>query len=329
MNRSVIRAMTLVLCVVFSVTSVTNVAYAQKEDDSISETWMENIFDDTYLSEISIPGTHDSGTHHITFGYFMRCQNTDISKQLKNGYRYLDVRLAIHQDKDGQRLNIIHSFAKCHKSASPISDYLYLDDVLEDVYSFLDEHPTETVILNMKIESKDEADQVQKLLYDTIDANESYWYTDNTIPTLGEVRGKAVLCTRFEDSIGAGESKTGIQLLWEDQGSTEIVDLPYELSVTNDVRLWVQDRYNYDAEDKYAAVVDGLENCEVDSNTLFLNFVSTSGKSPIGHPKGYAKDLNKLLLEYEFMPCTNYGIVIVDFGNKKLAEKIYTSNFSN
>ena len=325
--RTLFKAVALMLATVLVAGTVFLNTTAKESKEDGGSYWMSELSDDLAISEISIPGTHDSGTKHITFGYFMRCQNTTIAKQLKAGFRYLDLRLAIDAKAEEPRLNIIHNFAKCHTSASPFSSYLYLEDVLEDVYDFLDENPTEAVILNMKIESDDSVSSVQKLLYEAIDENPQYWYTSDSIPTLGEVRGQIVLCTRFEDELKVGEGLTGIQLIWEDQGSDKIVDMPCELSLKNGVRYWGQDRYNYDAQDKFEAVTEGFENCETDSNTLFLNFVSTSGKSPIGHPKGYAKDLNKLVLNYEFNSSTCYGIVIVDYGSAKLAEKMYSTNF--
>ena len=79
-------------------------------------------------------------------------------------------------------------------------------------------------------------------------------------------------------------------------------------------------------EDKYEAVIDGLENCEADENTLFFNFVSTSGAGKIGHPQGYAKNLNQLFMDYDLKDNTNYGVIILDFGDENLARHIYYTN---
>lgn len=46
-------------------------------------------------------GTHDSAAQHVFMKPVFRCQDTDISTQLMNGYRYLDIRLAI-EEKDGE-----------------------------------------------------------------------------------------------------------------------------------------------------------------------------------------------------------------------------------
>lgn len=54
---------------------------------------MENISKDTKLSELSIPGTHDSATQYLSLSPIFQCQDTDIQTQLENVYRYLDIRL--------------------------------------------------------------------------------------------------------------------------------------------------------------------------------------------------------------------------------------------
>ncbi len=288
--------------------------------------WMSYLPDDKYISEITIPGTHNSCARNVVFGYAMRCQNTDVSEQLVNGYRYLDFRIALEETDEDSDIVMVNKLAKCHVAGSFFSDYLYFDDAMEDVYAFLEEHPSESVIINIKME--DDAHsvaEIQSLLLDKIKQNKGYWYTDSSIPTLGEVRGKVVLGTRFEDANGTGT--TGLNLIWTEQDNSTPADLPYDLYVIDDYRLWVQDRYKYSVEDKYEAVVDGFENCEADENTVFLNFVSTSGDGPIGHPYGYAKTLNGLIMEYPLKSNTGYGTVIVDFGDANLARHIYYSNF--
>ena len=79
-----------------------------------------------------------------------QCQDTDIKTQLENGYCYLDIRLVLKNDN----LILKHNFAKCKKERSIFSTPLTLDDVLEDIYTFLDKHPSETVIFCAKKENR-------------------------------------------------------------------------------------------------------------------------------------------------------------------------------
>jgi 1-phosphatidylinositol phosphodiesterase len=280
------------------------------------------------LSAISIPGTHDSCTKNVALSYIFRCQDTDIATQLQNGYRYLDLRLVLDEGDDGNALVIKHNFATCRKGASWFSDPIYLEDVLADVYAFLEEHPTETVILCMKAENGDDNISVlQDLLYQQIEAAQDLWYLKNEIPDLDEVRGKIVLATRFEDALEMGDSRRGLNFGWIDQGDREIVDIPYVLSMINDTQvLWVQDRYNYNISDKLDAIYDDLENCQADENTFSLNFTSTSGSGKVGHPKRYADAINEELLSYDWQQGTCYGIVVVDFATEDLARCIFETN---
>ena len=287
--------------------------------------WMESLSDDTYLSEITIPGTHDSAARYVMLGYVMRCQDTSIYEQLDNGYRYLDLRIALDKSKKEHSIKLVHNFANCHVDGGLFSNYLHLEDVTKDIYTFLQKYKDETVIVNFKIEDDEvNVKEIQKLLNQEITSNKDYWFTEEYIPTLGEARGRAVLATRFDDIAGTGV--TGLNMIWAEQDNKTPVDIPYELYVNDEFRYWVQDRYKYSVEDKYEAVVDGLENCEADEDTWFLNFVSTSGDGKIGHPKGYANSLNGLLMDYSFKENTSYGIIIVDFGNAELARRIYLTN---
>lgn len=239
------------------------------------------------------------------------------------------MRLVLEQKHDQQTLVLKHSIARCKTSNSPFAGTLTLDDVLRDVSAFLDAHPTETVILCMKAEnSKDDVAEIQKVLYETIDKDPERWYLKNEIPTLGEVRGKIVLATRFDDKLPVGFERCGLYFGWADQGDRTVLSDPTASSVINGREtLCVQDRYNYDTDDKIDAIHTCLDNSRAAEDTFFLNFTSTSGSGKVGHPKEYAKHINLDLYDYDWQAGTAYGVVIVDFAPKKIAEKIYQTNF--
>lgn len=291
--------------------------------------WMENIPDETKLSSMSIPGTHDSCTQNVDMRYIFQCQDASIATQLKYGYRYLDMRLVLEKRSGQETLVLKHNIARCKVSDSPFARTLTLADVLKDVYTFLDEHQSETVILCMKAEnSKDDVAAVQKALYAMIDQASERWYLKNEIPTLGAVRGKIVLATRFDDKLQVGSDRCGLYFGWTDQGDRTVLTDPTADSVINGREtLCVQDRYNYDVGDKITAIRTCLDSSRAADDTFFLNFTSTSGSGAVGHPKGYAKDINLDLYGYEWEAGKAYGVVIVDFGPKKIAEKIYGTNF--
>ena len=318
----------LLVCMVLSVFSGITAPPAMAANISSTD-WMETVPDETKLSNMSIPGTHDSCTQYVDMRYIFQCQDASVATQLIYGYRYLDMRLVLEQKHDQQTLVLKHSIARCKTSNSPFAGTLTLDDVLRDVSAFLDAHPTETVILCMKAEnSKDDVAEIQKVLYETIDKDSERWYLKNEIPTLGEVRGKIVLATRFDDKFPVGFERCGLYFGWADQGDRTVLSDPTADSVINGREtLCVQDRYNYDVDDKITAIHTCLDSSRAADDTFFLNFTSTSGSGAVGHPKEYAKDINLDLYAYEWEAGKAYGVVIVDFGPKKIAEKIYGTNF--
>lgn len=181
----------------------------------------------------------------------------------------------------------------------------------------------------MKAEnSKDDVAAVQKALYEMIDQAPERWYLKNEIPTLGAVRGRIVLATRFDDKLQVGSDRCGLYFGLADQGDRTVLTDPTAESVINGREtLCVQDRYNYDVGDKIPAIRTCLDSSRAADDTFFLNFTSTSGSGAVGHPKEYAKDINLDLYAYEWEAGKAYGVVIVDFGPKKIAEKIYGTNF--
>ncbi|MBP5265931.1 MAG: hypothetical protein J6Z06_03815 [Lachnospiraceae bacterium] len=284
--------------------------------------WMGELSDELPLSVISIPGTHDSCSQYISPKYFLRCQNTGIGEQLEMGYRYLDIRVAV-AERDGQdTLKLVHAFGDCRKGKSIFSGTLYIDDVLKEVYAFLDEHPTETVIFCVKPENEDDDPiQVSALMNGWILQDSAYWYTDNRIPELGEVRGRVVYASRFKDH------EQGMNFYWREQDNKEPVDIPYSISMINTgERLWVQDRYKYNNELKWDAFEDDMENCQANEDTFSLNFLSTSGSGTFSHPKQYAGVLNDKFKDYELTEGTCYGVLIFDFADADLAAQVIATN---
>lgn len=290
--------------------------------------WMRDIADDTYISSISIPGTHDSAAEYVFPGYSLKTQGMPIADQLTSGYRYLDIRLEIEQTKDGNRLGFVHNFSKCKENNFLFSKQIYLDEVLDQIYAFLKAHPSETVLFCVKDEnSEDDARVFEQLLYDAIDKNRSAWYLGDNIPKLSQVRGRIVLLSRFANPLN--RTDTGLDFSWDDQGNTESVDLPYTMyPLGDDAHLWVQDRYRYTVAQKEDAVKDMLENVQADDSTFTLNFLSTTNGSGLPHPSSYAEVLNDILMNMDLHYNTSYGTIVVDFGTKQIAQHIYMTNYS-
>ena len=107
-------AMGLSIAMIFGFTQGVSAA-----DAEIAATdWMAEVSDDTFLSSVTVPGTHDSGTAYIFPSFFLQCQSLGFYDQLNAGYRYLDIRLALDESEEsGTKLKFIHAFGTCKKES--------------------------------------------------------------------------------------------------------------------------------------------------------------------------------------------------------------------
>ncbi len=81
--------------------------------------------------------------------------------------------------------------------------------LLSVLHSFLTSHPTETLLLSLKEETPPFHPRFSALVYAVISPFLSHSFLEGRIPTLGEVRGKGILLTRF-DRMGEGEWVEGM-----------------------------------------------------------------------------------------------------------------------
>lgn len=282
-----------------------------------SADWMAALSDDRSLAELVIPGTHDCATAGVQLAYFSRCQVLGVGEQLEAGFRYLDVRLAVQ----GDRLRLMHGFVGCTKGLAPWSDALYLEDVLSDCYAFLDAHPGETILFAVKKDHGDESEAAfSEILLAYTARDPERWYLADRIPTLSETRGKLVLLHRYTDADEITNG-AGLPLYWAQQDNRDDTRRHGETADNGIYTIWVQDRYKYDAADKYAAFL-AAQN-EAGRGELSIHFLSTNGNTSYGHPASYAGALNPRLLAE---PTRLHGWVIVDYGSPALAQRIYREN---
>lgn len=284
-----------------------------------SADWMKKLPDDIPIADIILPGAHDCATAGVQLAYFSRCQQLSVRRQLDAGYRYLDIRLGA----DGDRLRLMHGFTGCTKSLLPWSAPLYLEDVLADCYEFLDAHPTETILFTVKYEHGDiSSTAFSELFLKQIADDADRWLITDRLPELSEARGKLVLFWRYSVQPKTN-SPAGLPLFWSDQKNRDETSLHGVLQDNGMYTIWVQDRYKYEANDKYTAFVTALD--EAEDGNLNIFFLSTNGDHTFGHPAKYAIALNPRLLA----DATRlYGWVITDFASPALAQRIYRENFN-
>ena len=162
---------------------------------ALADDWMAQLDDNTYFSQVSIPGTHDSATGEgwtgllgMMAGASMgQTQDLTIAQQLTCGVRAFDLRPCVNDNQ----LAINHGVLQT-KAMFP--------ETLRQLCDFVTAHPTEFVVVVMRHESDG-------------DDNNSQWgelmtacLTDEAVRpllvsykrdiTVGELRGKVLLLSR-------------------------------------------------------------------------------------------------------------------------------------
>jgi hypothetical protein len=178
-------------------------------DNSHDVDWMSFIHDEVLLHDITIPGTHDTGTKQIAWQTYTRTQDLRVRDQLKHGIRYLDVRLEIDDNDDD--IFLTHAGVDCRDPdpTGPEDKRLYLTKVIDKCINFLKDHNRESIIMHLEFEVLEinKEDAYSKIAgYTFLDPDrKKYIYNNNEdddetkeqkIPTLGKARGKIVLLTR-------------------------------------------------------------------------------------------------------------------------------------
>ena len=179
--------------------------------------WMKYVDDNKYLDELSIPGTHDSGTCSVDNdtepqSSQAKCQQDYIPTQLLEGIRYFDIRLG-----KGENPGIDHGACYLLKKDG---NFMHLSDVIGYFNTFLSENPTEALIMLVSRGNGEATDEsLTTALGKVFDENPDLFYTSSRIPTLGEVRGKIVLLRRFGLAGNSVSSHTwGLDLTqWDDK----------------------------------------------------------------------------------------------------------------
>lgn len=160
--------------------------------------WMSHVDGSKYLDELSIPGTHDSGTCSVDNdtepqSSQAKCQQDYIPTQLLEGIRYFDIRLG-KNDKNGDP-GIDHG--RCYLLKKD-GGYMHLSDVIGYFKTFLSEKPSEALIMLVSRGNDEATDEsVTTAFAKVMGKDPDLFYTSSRVPTLGEVRGKIVLLRRF------------------------------------------------------------------------------------------------------------------------------------
>lgn len=238
------------------------------------KTWMSSLPSSDPISSFCIPGTHESCA---LYGWpISACQEStsSIAVQLSRGIRFLDIRLALKGTPGNQLLYAYHGVTDQKMEFSAI---------LAQVYTFLSCNPGETVLMSVKQENNMAG--FLEATFSYINQNRTRWYLGTGMPTLGDVRGKIVLISRF----GTSDSQPGglHPPIWPDSSTT-----PFHYTLPDNSSVYTQDWYNISwlsaIAQKVSLITALINQCGSDPGVLGLNF--TNGSSfPFALPPYVAK----------------------------------------
>ncbi len=287
--------------------------------------WMKNLDDNTPITGINLPGTHNSCAKKADFGFLSNCQNKTVYEQLCAGVRFLDIRV----EKKGDILIAVHAIANCRNPEN--KGVLRLDTVLDDCKKFLCENPSETILFSFKRDDGEGDENTFDLFFKNY-VSDALCYTENRFPTLGEVRSRLVLLNRCNHSDKAfyEPNSTGIDLTkwpYQDKFKGKIFE-KFNVSEgenSDKFTCFVQDMYRLKPREKWEkAIAPFLENPPEAQGAIISFFSSTTG---LFTPKITAKYINKRLENTVLQPNKKYGWIIMDYPTDIFINEIINSNF--
>ena len=271
---------------------------------------MASIDDSRGLTELSIPGTHDSGAMFEPYPGLAKAQDLTIEQQLEAGIRYFDVRCR----------NFNNQFLIYH---GPIDQNQSFDQVLATMFAFLDAHPTETLIVSVKEEIMEQGATLtfEQVFDGYVATAPQRWYLQPTLPLLGDVRGLLVLLRRFDVTM----PPLGIDASpWADNDTFSIAN--------GDAMLQIEDNYIVtDNGTKWDDITSLLAQAGAgDPATLYLAY--TSGYQTINYLNDItivSNDINPRIDKWLAEPANAHahtGVLVMDFATEARDHAIISTN---
>ena len=223
--------------------------------------WMKDIPDETKISEMTIPGTHDSCS---LFGICCaRTQTWTLVEQMKAGIRFFDIRLRRINDT----LRAYHGFVDQKET---------FDTILAYAFDFLEKNPTETIMMEV-ISEYDPKNCTKSFaeLYDEYTRS----YSDKIVPyenkdtELGKIRGKLFVIKIFEGR------------------TSSIPNFLIQNEWTVNIRCHINNKKRRIKENIHRAI-------SINNNKIFLNYLSASSDYAMMTPYTAATKCNEIAMRY-------------------------------
>lgn len=265
--------------------------------------WMEEVDGMIPICRMSIPASHDSGA--MVPEEMMQTQDRTIAAQLAAGIRGFDIRLMPMRSK---KLGVFHG---------PVyQNITWEDDVLPEFIRFLENHPSEALIVSLKNEGA-ASDYYVQYLANTLGKEEyqKYFVEDfDAALTLEDCRGKILFIHRDE----TGEIYPGAYVQgWGDNCASEmsLVDRKHGGSAT----VMLQDEYLFryagKAPFKSQIVLKNLMTALAESpaSTKWAVTFASATAAPYDSPASFAEIVNHAVWHELQGLDGGCGIVFLDF----------------
>lgn len=320
-----------------------------KADGSITPSnWMSMLPDDRCIGDISIPGVHDAATASVDLGTAgnsqAQCQQLTIHEMLYSGVRYFDLRMVSGGIDGDHWLGFAHGPTDCMYNG----EYLSFSSAKKWIDDFLNVNPRETVILQVN-EERGGAGTIAKTLERLKDWPRVYKWDRNApkLPTLGEVRGKVLIISRFALQDMTDES----DIRYDENTNFAIECRNWQQGnncTTAQVRdfgsfeVWTQDRYHMKGDEKDAWIEGSLFSKQTGAqvrrsdlknagnDALIISYTSCDQHTPQSAARFHVHTrLKERLYKWPGNGDNTFlGVVCNDFSDEELAWLIYRRNFS-
>jgi hypothetical protein len=262
-----------------------------------SKRWLAKLSGNVLLSDINLPGSHDSAAIFPIPHGFWADQDASITEQLEGGVRALDVRLKVFAPSSG---STDYTFATCHGKINVgpakwgLGVYESLESLLQQCDSFLARNSTETIVMSVKIDDWNGNNGAMAAALTSL-RKTLHAYPVLTglagMPTLREARGKIYLWNRIDQ-----DPALGVPL--------EITDNQQGFSPSGAFPIYVQDHYCYTIQDGFPFPSDAEADKMIrvknafafQTNGVKWNFVSAVYGAKFWQPIGV--DINADLLSW-------------------------------
>lgn len=267
-------------------------SFSQKGEFALRKRWQARLDENKYLSEVNLPGTHDTAAINRGIHTPYACHNNGITAQLNFGIRALDIRISIEDLRDSSKS---FKFYTCHGaigSTIGLNKYQNLNEALKEIKDFLTANPTEFIVIRFQIDSWDISDKS-----DTNKQN-AFWELNDLIGSALPLYGDPNTSERFSKmprvravrgKVFAFQSKMS-KTYWNFGALFDIPDNEERSGILRgdeqgcDYDIYFQDKFKADETEKWPKVLAAIEeaNKRIWKPTVYINFASAVHSGILG-----------------------------------------------